>query len=167
LASLFSDATGVRVLGDCAGYSGRGLSRSGPENQEAVCSVSAFLCMSHAHEGAWAMGAALEAAQSRPLTEVVDPRNQARKRPNRNRPMRISMWYFLGYSNRPVRQLRPNRAQLTRLRVFCDPKEPPKDQRAIWVLFAHFRKARVPSYLIPSHIPQAPPPLPARAPKCR
>jgi len=38
----------------------------------------------------------------------------------------IYVVFFFTYSNRPVRRLRPNWPQLTRLRVFCDHKGPPK-----------------------------------------
>jgi len=36
------------------------------------------------------------------------------------------LWFFFAYSNRPVRWLRPNWPKLTRIRVVCDPREPPK-----------------------------------------
>ena len=58
-------------MGPRLSLSRRGLSQNGPEDQQVVCSVNVFLCMSHAHKGVWAGGP--EAAQPLPLTGAVDP----------------------------------------------------------------------------------------------
>jgi len=61
-----------KFSGPSISLSGRGFSRSGPEDHQVVCSVNAFLCMSYAHEGVWA-GAAPEAVDPQPTTEAAEP----------------------------------------------------------------------------------------------
>ena len=61
-----------KFVGPSNSLSGRGLSRNGSRDQQVVCSVNVFLCMSYAHEGVWA-GAAPEAVDPQPTTEAVEP----------------------------------------------------------------------------------------------
>ena len=74
---IFCDATDVynilidKLVGPSTSISGRGLLRNGPEDQQVVCSVNAFLCMSYAHEGVWA-GADLD-EDPQPTMEAVEP----------------------------------------------------------------------------------------------
>ena len=60
-----------KVLGPSISLPGRGLSRNGPEDQQLVCSVNAFFCVSHAHEGVWA-GADLD-EDPQPAMEAAEP----------------------------------------------------------------------------------------------
>ena len=64
-----------KFVGPSISFSGRGLSRSGPEDQQEVCSVNAFLCMSYEHEGVWA-GADLD-KDPQPTMEAVEPQQTA------------------------------------------------------------------------------------------
>jgi len=60
-----------KFMGPSISLSGRGLSRNGPEDEQVVLSVNAFLCMSYAHEGVWA-GADLD-EDPQPTMETVEP----------------------------------------------------------------------------------------------
>ena len=76
-------------MGPSISLSGRGLSRNGPKDQQVMCSVNAFLCMSYAHEIVWA-GADLDedpqpTMETAEPQQTVRPRADSRKQSNRSR----------------------------------------------------------------------------------
>jgi len=74
-----------KFVGPRISLSGRGISRNGPKDEQVVCSLTAFLCMSYAHEGVWA-GAAPEHSAAGPIVTPAAAAARRRLRTPRTRP---------------------------------------------------------------------------------